>query len=223
MNACALPCLDYPDILKMAGKAETELLIWSSDIDLMLASWCDHSKCYEWMHTEAFSRYDTRSKNFMITINALTAVSGVSNIIAGGYSVNGFQIAWIFGGISIAASTLNMLQDKLAYQASALAHKRLASQWAAIRTELEEIITIPYSARKDCKTFLKFIKGDINAAAAEGSAIPKAIRDQCYEKFRAVENFDIPDICGQVEHTRITISAKKPLLADETMRYNIHS
>ena len=201
---------------KMADRPDTENgLAWSSNIDLMLASWCDHAKCYEWMHTEAFSLYDTRSKNFMIAINALTAISGVSNIIAGGYFVNGFQIAWVFGGISIAASTLNMLQDKLGYQAAAVSHKRLASEWSSIRTRLEEVITIPYSGRKDCKTFLKFIKGDINAAAAEGSMIPKEIRDKCYEKFKAVDQFDIPDICGQVEHTRITISTKKPLLEDE--------
>lgn len=198
----------------MTDKSE-EGILWSSDIDTMLASWCDHAKCYEWMHTEAFSLYDTRSKNFMITINSLTAISGVSNIIAGGYSVNGFQVAWLFGGISIAASTLNMLQEKLGYQTSAVAHKHLASDWSSIRRQLEEIITIPYSSRKDCKTFLKFIKADINGASTEGSMIPKSVRDKCYNKFKGVDQFDIPDICGQVEHTRITISAKKPLLEAE--------
>jgi hypothetical protein len=187
---------------------------WSPEIDAMLASWCDHAKCFEWMHAESFSLYDTLSKNLMIAINALTAISGVSNIILGGYSINGFQIAWLFGGISIAASTLNMLQDKLGYQAAAILHKRLGSEWSSIRKQLEEVITIPYSDRKDCKTFLKFIKGDINKSSAEGSMIPKSIRDKCYEKFKAVEQFDIPDICGQVEHTRVMISAKKPLLAD---------
>ena len=192
-------------------KSETESagLSWTPEIDTMLASWCDHDKCYEWMHTEAFSLYDSRSKTFMIGINALTAISGISNVIAGGYQIDGFQIAWIFGGISILASTLNMLQDKLGYQTAAVLHKRIASEWASIRTQLEEVITIPYSGRKDCKSFLKFIKGDINAAAAEGSMIPKSIRDRCYEKFNAIVDFDIPDICGQVEHTRVMIIAKQ--------------
>jgi hypothetical protein len=168
------------------------------------------------MHTEAFSLYDARSKYFMIAINTLTAVSGVSNIITGGYSVNGFQIAWIFGGISIAASTLNMLQDKLAYQTSSVIHKRLAAEWASIRTQLEEIITIPYSGRKDCKSFLKFVKTGINAAAAEGSMIPKHIREACYEKFNNIDQFDIPDICGQMEHTRVMFLGR-PLLSNAPM------
>lgn len=199
-------------------KAETEGsgLSWTPEIDAMLASWCDHAKCYEWMHTEAYSLYDSRSKKFMISINALTAVSGISNVIAGGYQVNGFQVAWIFGGISILASTLNMLQEKLGYQTAAVLHKRIASQWSSIRTQLEEVITIPYSGRKDCKSFLKFIKGAINTSASEGSMIPKSIRDRCYEKFNAIEQFDIPDICGQVEHTRVMITVRQTSSSEVT-------
>jgi hypothetical protein len=190
-------------------KEETAGIAWTPEIDTMLASWCDHAKCYEWMHTESYSLYDSRSKKFMIGINTLTAISGISNVIAGGYQVNGFQIAWIFGGISIMASTLNMLQDKLAYQTSSVLHKRIASEWSSIRRQLEEVITIPYSGRKDCRTFLKLIKASINASVAEGSMIPKNIREQCYEKFKAIENFDIPDICGQVEHTRVMINVRQ--------------
>jgi len=193
----------------MSEDKEPDALGWTPEIDTMLASWCDHAKCYEWMHTESYSLYDSRSKKFMIGINTLTAISGISNVIAGGYQVNGFQIAWIFGGISIMASTLNMLQDKLAYQTAAVLHKRIASEWSSIRRQLEEVITIPYSGRKDCRTFLKLIKGSINASVAEGSMIPKNIREQCYEKFKAIENFDIPDICGQVEHTRVMIHARQ--------------
>jgi hypothetical protein len=184
---------------------------WTHDIDAMLASWCDHAKCYEWMHSESFSYYDMRAKQFMISVNCLTAVSGVSNVIAGGYSFGGFQIAWIFGGISILASTLNIIQDKLGYQASSVLHKRICADWSAIRRELEQIMVIPYGGRKDCKSFLKFIKNAINRAL-DGVTIPKHIREACYKKFNSIREFDIPDICGKVEHTRVFIGIKQPLL-----------
>jgi hypothetical protein len=187
------------------GDQETEGTFgWSSEIDQLLAAWCDYAKCYEWMHTEAFSLFDRRSKQFMITVNCLTAVAGASNMIAGGINLDGFQLAWVFGGISIAASTLNILQDKLGYQASSQLHRKLASDWATVRSKIEEVITIPYSGRKDCKTFLKYVKADINKATTDGSSlIPKRIREECYEKFRLIPEFDIPDICGQMEHTRV--------------------
>jgi len=189
-------------------------LLWSPAIDRLLAKWCDHAKCYEWMHAEAFSLYDARARSFMVGINCLTAVSGVSNVIAGGYSFGGFQISWLFGGISIFVSTLNILQDKLGYASRSILHQRLAADWARIRTEIEEVVTIPYEGRKDCKTFLKFIKADINAAQKD-VMIPEDIRDACLEKFNKIEGFELPDICGQLGHTEV-YTAATPLLPRET-------
>jgi len=194
-------------------ETDTSTLGWSSEIDDLLATWCDKAKCFEWMHTEAFSLFDKKSKDFMISINCLTAISGVSNVIAGGFAINGFQLAWVFGGISIAASTLNILQDKLGYQSSSQLHKKLAGDWCTIKSKIEEVITIPYGARKDCKTFMRYIRDDIGKAAHDGNAlIPEYIRDACYQKFKDLSGFHIPDICGQMEHTKPYAGAKAPLL-----------
>ena len=183
---------------------------WSGDIDRLLAKWCDHAKCYEWMHAEAFSAYERRARTFMISINCLTAVSGLSNVIAGGVTVGSFQFSWLFGGISLFVSTLNILQDKLGYAAKATLHERLASDWADIRSKIEEVLSIPHAGRKDCKTVMKYIRNDI-ALAQKAAMIPEEIRDACLEKFRAIKNFDIPDICGQVEHTETYAAAVAPL------------
>ena len=186
-------------------------LAWSHEIDTLLASWCDNAKCFEWMHTEAYSEYERRSKFFMVSINSLTAISGVSNVIAGGYTIGGFQISWLFGGISVAVSTLTMLQDKLGYQVSSQIHKRMASDWASIRLKIDEVITLPYAGRRDCKTFLRYIKVDLNKATIDGnSIIPKHIRVACFKRFSSIVNFDIPDICGHMEHTKIYIPATAP-------------
>ena len=192
---------------------DTGTFDWSPEIDELLATWCDKAKCFEWMHTEAFSVFDARSKKFMITINALTAVAGLSNVIAGGYTVNGFQLAWVFGGLSICVSTLNILQDKLGYQASSQLHKKLAGDWCNIKAKIEEVVGIPYAGRKDCKTFMRYIKDDIGKAAADGnSMIPEFLRDACFEKFSKIAGFHIPDICGQMEHTRVYVGSKERLL-----------
>ena len=177
---------------------------WDSHIDTLLAKWCDTAKCYEWMHSESFTLCERKSHIFLISINALTAVSGVANTIAGGLTVNGIQSGWVFGGISILVSTLNMLQDKLGYGQNAVVHKKLIMQWSSIRIRIEEILTIPYTARKDCKSVLQLLRSDIRDAEREGTAlIGKDVRDACYSHFKAIESFDIPDICGQVEHTKI--------------------
>lgn len=118
-------------------------------------------------------------------------------------------MAWVFGSMSIAISITNMLQDKLGYVTRAANHDHLYQVWGIIRRKIEEEIGIPPSSRKDCRTFLKYIRLDINQASMDGNTmIPKSLRDQCYEKFKTIADFDIPDICGQVEHTQIYVAAE---------------
>ena len=51
---------------------------------------------------------------------------------------------------------------------------------------------------------MRYIKNDINQASLNGNnLIPKYIRDACFAKFNSIPNFDIPDICGQLEHTKV--------------------
>jgi len=177
---------------------------WTKEIDLLLAGWCDNAKCFEWMHIMASEEYDRKAKKFMIAINMMTAISGVSNIMAGGYEINGFQISWLFGTISVITSTLNIIQNKLAYQTLAESHKKTAMQWRRIITKIEEVVILPPSTRTVCKPFMKYIRNDINHATLDGdNLIPIHIRELCFEKFKNVSNFDIPDVCGQVEHTTV--------------------
>jgi hypothetical protein len=183
---------------------------WNPGVENMLAKWCDEAKCFEWMHTESYTYFDNRARALTIASNILTAVSGISNIMAGGVSVNGFQLAWIFGALSVIISITNMLQEKLAYLTKSVEHNHYATQWGSIRRKIEEQLSIPPESRKDCSTFLKYLRVDINQVSVDGnSMIPEFIRNKCNEKFNKIQDFDIPDICGKVEHTHIYV---KPTL-----------
>jgi hypothetical protein len=114
-------------VVQSTDPEESSKIHWTPELDLLLAKWCDQSKCFEWMHNESYRLCDIRSKRFIISINCLTAVSGVTNVIAGTYTLNGFQLAWIFGGLSILVSTLNILQDKLGFSQQGILHKKLAN------------------------------------------------------------------------------------------------
>jgi hypothetical protein len=170
------------------------------------------------MHNEAYTACDKSAKTYMIAINCISAISGVSNIIVGGYTWNGFELAWVFGGLSILGSTLNILQDKLGFSQNSVLHKKLASSWTVLISKIEELLVLPYSARQDCKACLKFFKADMNQAKLEGnSLIPAEIRKACYDRFNTIQDFDIPNICGQLEHTRVAVGSEgsEPLLAAE--------
>ena len=185
---------------------------WTNCIELMLARWCDQAKCFEWMHNESYTYYNTRARILMISSNLLTAVGGLSNVITGSYDINGFQLSWIFGSISIFVSLTSLLQDKLGYATSTTEHKQYMMLWGIIRRKIEEELLLPAQSRKNCGTFLKCIRQDINQVSIDGnSKIPAHLRRACYVKYCDIPNFDIPDICGQIEHTQIYMEST-PLL-----------
>lgn len=200
--------------------AQASKVKWSKSIETMLATWCDQAKCFEWMHTQAFSAFDRKARIIMISSNVLTAVSGLTNVIAGGVSVNGIPLAYIFGSLSIAVSIANMLQEKLAYGTSAIEHRQFAAMWGSIRRRIEEEVSIPPESRKECGTFLKFLRQDINKVSADGAVkIPQSIRDDCYKKFSNIPEFELPDICGSMEHTKVYVAtASVPLLSVNTSK-----
>lgn len=189
-------------------------LQWSDAIDTLLARWCDEAKCFEWMHTESYHLFESKSRMLIISSNVLTSVSGLVNLIVGGITVEGFQTSWIFGTISIMISITNMLQEKLGYSKSAIEHRSYAISWGILRRKIEEELVIPRASRKQCSTFLKFVRDDINKVSLAGNTkIPESIRDECLAKFGAIDQFLIPDICGKMEHTKIYVEdVKKPLL-----------
>jgi hypothetical protein len=182
---------------------EKESVRWNKAEEEMVANWCDQSKCFNWMNTEAFSRYSIRAIVMSITTNTIISLSGVANLFLGGglISIDESKISLIFGCVSISVGIVNMIQDKLNWNVLANNFKQSAGRWGIITRKIEEILAMPRLCRGDCGAFLKYIKQDINEASDTNSLIPKDIREMCNEKFGHIKDFDVPDICGQVEHT----------------------
>jgi hypothetical protein len=115
-----------------------------------------------------------------------------------------------------------MIQEQFNWTSLASDYKHSAAKWDHISRKIQEQVVLPYAGRKDCGTFLKYIKQDINEASDTNTIIPKDIRNKCNDKFSKIPSFDVPDICGQVEHTSVYTEdplqpLKVPLLTDNNV------
>ena len=185
----------------------SDAIQWTPSVENMLAEWCDQAKCFEWMHTQAYDYYYTRGRIMVVCSNVFTAISGLSNVIAGGATIGTFQLAYLFGSLSIVISITNMLQEKLAYSSLATDFQQYSTRWGSIRRKIEEQLAIPPNVRQNCHTFLKYVRSDINQVSIDGNnKIPESIRNRCFQKFSKIDNFNLPDIIGEMEHTRVYVS-----------------
>jgi hypothetical protein len=193
--------------MSTSNEGETQPgLQWNGTIDKMMADWCDQAKCFNWMHTQAYSRYSKRSTAMNITTNVTISLSGIANLILGSTLSNNTTSSMVFGCVSIGIGIVKMVQEQFNWTALANDFKRSAKHWEIITRKIQEQLLIPYNGRKDCGTFLKYIKQDINYASDTNALIPRDIRNKCVEQFGKIKDFDVPDICGQVEHTVVYVS-----------------
>ena len=184
---------------------------WSPQIDKMLADWCDEAKCFEWMHSEAYSRYSKRATAMTIGSNITISLTGIANLVVGATIPDTTTTSMIFGCVSIGIGIVNMIQQQFGWTELANNYKVSAKHWTEISRKMQEQVIIPPSGRKDCGTFLKYVKQDMALASEYNTSIPKDIRLKCFEKFNLIPNFNVPDICGQIEHTAVYL--EEPLLS----------
>ena len=181
-------------------------LKWTDGIDKMLSEWCDESKCFQWMHSEAYSRYSNRATAMTIATNITISLSGIANLVLGATVPDTMTTSIVFGCVSIGIGVVNMVQGQFGWTELANTFRASSNQWSNITRKIEEQIAIPPLGRKDCATFLKYVKQDMALVSIHSSSIPKDIREKCYARFSKIPNFNIPDICGQMEHTSVYVS-----------------
>ena len=197
-------------------------LQWTAQIDMMLANWCDQAKSFTWMHGQAYSRYSGRSAAMNICTNIAISLVGIVNLALASSQIEPMTTSIVTGSVSIGIGIVKMIQEQFNWMSLASDYKHSAAKWDHISRKIQEQVVLPYAGRKDCGTFLKYIKQDINEASDTNTIIPKDIRNKCNDKFSKIPSFDVPDICGQVEHTSVYTEdplqpLKVPLLTDNNV------
>ena len=200
-------------------------LQWTLQIDTMLANWCDQAKSFNWMHTHAYSRYSKLSTGMNISTNIAISLVGIVNLALASSDVEPMTTSIVTGSVSIGIGIIKMIQEQFNWTSLAADYRHSATKWDHISRKIQEQVVLPYAGRKDCGTFLKYIKQDINDASDTNTLIPKDIRNRCNDKFGKIARFDVPDICGQVEHTSVYVEEplqplKVPLLTDTNLLGN---
>jgi len=171
----------------------------------MLANWCDQAKSFNWMHTHAYSRYSKRSTAMNICTNIAISLVGIVNLALASSQIEPMTTSIVTGSVSVGIGIIKMIQEQFNWTSLASDYKHSATKWDHISRKIQEQVVLPYAGRKDCGTFLKYIKQDINEASDTNTIIPKDIRNNCNDKFGKIPDFDVPDICGHVEHTVVYI------------------
>lgn len=177
---------------------------WEPGIVALLENWTDNAKCYEWMHETAQARYSLVNTVVMTVTGVASAAAGLSNTVVSAMAdKSGFSASWIFGIMSVAQSFFMVFINEVGFKRRAERHGHYANEWRGLKFQLESELKRPVGARADCSSFVNIVRKRMEQISSESdNMIPMTIRAACAKKFSAIEGFDVPEICGDMEHTQ---------------------
>lgn len=191
---------------------------WEPGIVMLLENWTDNAKCYEWMHETAQSRFSIVNTVVMTVTGILTTAAGLSNTVVSAMADrSGFSASWIFGIMSVAQSFFMVAINEIGFKRRAEQHGNYANQWRALKFQLESELKRPVASRADCSSFVNIVRKRMEQISGESdNLIPISIRTACAKKFSTIADFDVPEICGDMEHTQAYV-AKYVAPVEETV------
>ncbi len=193
-----------PDIPLDGGNAPVTS-VWTDGHDKIAANMCDNAKAYEWMHETTQSMFALVNIVVMGIVGTISAASSMSNTVVSALATKtGFDDGWIFGIVATLQTGFMIIINQIGFKRRADQHTRYASDWRRVKLLLTAELAVPRNMRKDCVFFMQIIRKDIDLiSSASDSLIPLYIRRRCYDKFSEVPNFNVPEMCGFMQHTTV--------------------
>ena len=185
-------------------KNDKPKLIWSYQTEELLASWCDISTCYKWLHNASFRKYKKLNHNYSIPIIVMSTITG-----ALGLGLNSlFPIEYvntatnILAAVNIITGIVTTLQNLFKYAQCSESHLNAGSGWAKLQRSISTELRIEKVYRKDAESFLKVCRSEYDRLLEQSPIIPQdIIKDFTSTIIR--QDLIIPDICGNLEHTSV--------------------
>ncbi len=187
---------------------------WSKELERLMADWSDIAVCYRWLHDKSDKTYHTKTLSISLPVIFLSTLSGFSNIgvqaILETEESKKFA-SFAIAGVSLLAGLLTTVGDRLRYAQLEESHRVAAISWGKFQRLIAVELALKPDDRMDSLDFLKICRGELDRLIEQSPAIPKESISLFEKKFGQIKDLKKPDICGQLEHTRVFESSETRL------------
>jgi hypothetical protein len=187
---------------------------WSKELERLMADWSDIAVCYRWLHDKSDKTYHTKTLSISLPVIFLSTLSGFSNI--GVQAILETEeskkyASFAIAGVSLLAGLLTTVGDRLRYAQLEESHRVAAISWGKFQRLIAVELALKPDDRMDSLDFLKICRGELDRLIEQSPAIPKESIALFEKKFGSIKDLKKPDICGQLEHTRVFESSETRL------------
>jgi len=179
-----------------------------------MSEWSDIAMCYRWIHDKSEKIYHSKSLWINLPVIILTTLGGTANFgIQSVFSDNASKqyASFAIGGISLFAGLLTTIGNYLRYAQLEESHRVASIAWGKFQRLIAVELALNPNERMDSLDFLKICRADLDRLIEQSPPIPQDAIGLFEERFSTISNLKKPDICGELQHTRVFESSETRL------------
>ena len=178
----------------------SELEVWSTEVELLLAEWSEKSTCYRYLHSRSEKKYRKQYYCFSIPVIILSTLAGVANAGLATYvPESGHKVGQaVIGGVNILAGILGTLQNFLKVAETMESHRSCSVAWSKLGRAISIELAMDPKRRQNCHDFLKVCRAEYDRLIEQSPIVDDDIIRAFKRKFRS---YDVakPPICNGLD------------------------
>jgi len=187
---------------------------WSKQQEILMADWSDLAMSYRWLHDKSEKHFHIRNLRINLPVIMLTTLGGTANFgIQSLFTDNTSKqyASFVIGGISLLAGLMTTMGNYLRYAQLEESHRVASIAWGKFQRLIAVELAMKPDDRMDSMDFLKICRADLDRLIEQSPPIPETSIEMFKEEFGSISDLKKPDICGELEHTRIFESSESRL------------
>jgi hypothetical protein len=180
---------------------------WTKPQEELMAAWADIAACYRWMHDKSEKRFSHLNLSMSIPIIILSTLTGTANFgidsIVGDNPIHKKYASFAIGSASLIAGILGTLGNFLRFAQFQESHRVASVSWGKFQRLVAVELALHPNDRADCMDFLKLCRAELDRLIEQSPAIPPGVVHEFEKKFGKMEEIEKPEICGDIDHTKV--------------------
>jgi len=196
-----------PQNLSVDKVMDTELALWNTQLESVLASEAERCLCYSVLHRLSEERYSTLNTYISLPCIVLSTLAGTASVGSETLFGGGPGASIGIGIVSISVGILNTLGSFFGWARRSEGHKASSVHYGKLHQFLMIELSLPRDQRMTAPDLLKTVREQIDRLYETSPAVPPVIIAAFKQQYGEAKEISRPEIANGLDPVNVYVAA----------------